>query len=216
MATYLFDFDGTLVDSMPTYVSAITNLLDKHNIPYGNEIIKEITPLGLQGSAKYLIEHGVPMSTRQILNSMKRYAVFQYAFKIPAKSNVKSVLTALKKSGADLNVLTASPHFTLDICLKRLGLYKLFNNVWSSDDFKTSKADPQIYIRAAEKLGKSPKDIMFLDDNCNACASAKSAGLTVCGVYDDASADYEDELKKTADYYIRDFSELLEIDNKAR
>lgn len=211
MATYLFDFDGTLVDSMPTYVSAITNLLDKHRISYGSELIREITPLGLQGSAKYLIDRGVPMSTKQILNSMKRYAVFQYAFKIPAKSNVKDVLTALKKNGADLNVLTASPHFTLDICLKRLGLYKLFNNVWSCDDFKTTKADPSIYARAAEKLGKKAEEILFLDDNINACECAKSAGLKVCGVYDVSSADYEDELKKIADYYIHDFSELLKI-----
>lgn len=211
MKTYLFDFDGTLVDSMPIYISSITNILDRYNIPYGSELVKEVTPLGMQGVVKYLAELGVPLSGKQILNSIRIYAFFQYAFKIPAKSNVKSVLKKLKENGSDLNILTASPHITLDICLKRLGIYKLFNNVWSCDDFATSKADPTIYTRVAEKLGKKPKEILFLDDNLNACASAKSAGLKICGVFDEASADYKEELKKISDFYIHDFNELLEI-----
>ena len=40
--TYLFDFDGTLVDSMPTYVSAMLRILDENHIPYDNGIIKII------------------------------------------------------------------------------------------------------------------------------------------------------------------------------
>ena len=40
-------------------------------------------------------------------------------------------LKSLKEKGADLNVLTASPHSMLDVCLKRLGIYDIFTNVWS-------------------------------------------------------------------------------------
>ena len=48
---YLFDFDGTLVDSMPTYVSAMLRILDENKIPYEKDIPKIITPLGLNGAA---------------------------------------------------------------------------------------------------------------------------------------------------------------------
>ena len=34
MKTYLFDFDGTLVDSMPTYITAMLRILDENNISY--------------------------------------------------------------------------------------------------------------------------------------------------------------------------------------
>ena len=125
--------------------------------------------------------------------------------------NVIEVLDYLKKQGASLNVLTASPHITLDPCLKRLGIYDLFDNVWSCDDFNTTKADPEIYIKAAEKIGKNIGDILFLDDNYNADKTAKLAGMKVCGVYDDSSADYVDDIKRITDYYIYDFSELLDI-----
>lgn len=43
---YLFDFDGTLVDSMPTFVSAMLRILDENHISYDNGIIKIIPPWG--------------------------------------------------------------------------------------------------------------------------------------------------------------------------
>ena len=98
----------------------------------------------------------------------------------------------------------------LDPCLQRLGMYELFDNVWSCDDFNTSKADPEIYHMAAEKLGVDVSKIIFLDDNYNADKTAKQAGAVVYGVYDDSSKEYVDEMKTVTDRYIYDFSELLQ------
>lgn len=211
--TYLFDFDGTLVDSMPTYVSAMLRILDENKIPYDNGIIKIITPLGLNGTAAYYIDQlGVNMTREQLICVMKEYMLDAYFHTIPAKPNVPEVLKALKTRGASLNVLTASPHITLDACLKRLGLWELFDNVWSCDDFATTKADPQIYVMAAERLQTSADRVLFLDDNLNADTTAKAAGMPVCGVYDDSSKDYVDQIKAVTDYYIYDFQELLDLD----
>ena len=211
--TYLFDFDGTLVDSMPTYVSAMLRILDENKIPYDNSIIKIITPLGLNGTAAYYIDQlGVNMTREQLICVMKEYMLDAYFHTIPAKPNVPEVLKALKARGASLNVLTASPHITLDACLKRLGLWELFDNVWSCDDFATTKADPQIYVMAAERLQTSVDRVLFLDDNLNADTTAKEAGMPVCGVYDDSSKDYVDQIKAVTDYYIYDFQELLDLD----
>ncbi len=142
---------------------------------------------------------------------MNRYAYDEYAYRIPAKKNVIPVLRQMKESGADLNVLTASPHITLDPCLKRLGIYDLFTNVWSCEDFGTTKADPGIYTAAAAKIGLPVGDILFMDDNFNADKTAKAAGMKVCGVFDESSEEYTDEIKAVSDYYIYDFSELPEL-----
>ena len=209
--TYLFDFDGTLVDSMPSYVSVMLRILDENNIKYENDIVKIITPLGYVGTAKYFKGLGISMSKEKLIHTMNEYAYTEYAYNIPAKTNVVSVLKELKERGADLNVLTASPHTVLDPCLKRIGIFDLFNNVWSCEDFSTTKSDPSIYVKVAEKLGKTVEDILFLDDNYNADKTAKSAGMKVCGVYDDSSAEYVDDIKVIADHYIYDFTELLDI-----
>ena len=103
---YLFDFDGTLVDSMPTYVSVMLRILDENNISYGDDLVKIITPLGFYYTAKYFRENlGLNMTEDEIMVLMRDYATYEYTYNIPAKSNVIEVLKALKARGADLNVL---------------------------------------------------------------------------------------------------------------
>ena len=211
MKTYLFDFDGTLVDSMPTYVACMLRILDENGIAYESDIVKTITPLGLLGTAKYYQALGIDRSVEEIVGQMGRYMLEEYTLRIPAKEHVVDTLRFLKARGDRLNVLTASPHITLDACLKRLSIFDLFDNVWSCDDFATTKADPAIYRMAAERLGVSVGEVLFLDDNYNADVTAKEAGMVVCGVYDPSSEEYTEEIRAVTDFYIRDFSELPSI-----
>lgn len=211
MKTYLFDFDGTLVDSMPSYCAAMLRILDDDGISYGPDIIKIITPLGMHGTAEYFIGLGVNRTKEDIMRKMGEYVLDEYYYHIQAKDNVISVLQSLKEEGASLNVLTASPHITLDACLKRLGIFDIFDNVWSCDDFETTKANPEIYKMAALRLGQPIDRILFLDDNLNADITAKKAGMYVCGVYDASSAEYTQEIKNATDFYIDDFAQLPAI-----
>ena len=211
MNTYLFDFDGTLVDSMPTFVSCMLRILDENGIVYGDDIVKVITPLGLEGTAKHFISMGIQKPLDAIMQTMADYMMDAYLHHIPTKPHVEDALRLLRGKGCSLNVLTASPHITLDPCLKRLGLWELFDNVWSCDDFGTTKADPDIYRQVARRLGQPVEQVLFLDDNLNADKTAKLAGMKVCGVYDESSRDYVEEMKAVTDGYIYDFRQLPEL-----
>lgn len=210
--TYLFDFDGTLVDSMPTFKKVMLRILDENNISYGDDIVKIITPLGLKGTAEYFISLGLNKSVEEIGKTMYEYFYHEYAYTIPAKENVIDTLKELKAQGHSLNVLTASPHLTLDACLKRLDMFDLFDNVWSCDDFNTSKSNPEIYTAVAKKLNVKVEEVLFLDDNYNADKTAKTAGMKVCGVFDESSSAYEKEMRELCDFYAKDFREILSID----
>ena len=208
--TYLFDFDGTLVDSMPTFASVMIRILDEHNIKYGDDIVKIITPLGYRGTAEYFRTLGISKSTDELVALMNSYARLEYENTIGAKRGVIDTLRKLRDGGASLNILTASPHIMLDPCLKRLGIFELFDNVWSSDDFGTTKANPEIYRMAAERLGRKVGEVIFVDDNIGAVSTAKRAGMIAYGIYDDSSADLIDKMHEVSDRYIMTFFELLD------
>lgn len=197
---------------MPTYEKSLLRILDENKVSYADDLIKTITPLGIVATAEYCINLGLDLSKEEFIGLMEKYMLEAYFYHIPAKENVIDVLRELKCRGADLNILTASPHITLDACLKRLGIYDLFTNVWSCDDFDTTKTDPQIYLKIAQKLGKQPCDILFLDDNFHADKTAKQAGMKVCGVYDDSSKDVINDIKQITDCYIYNFSQLLDLE----
>ena len=207
--TYLFDFDGTLVNSMPTFSSVMIRILDEYGIKYGDDIIKIITPLGYGGTAKYFRELGIDRTVEELVATMNEYARPDYENVIPAKEGVIETLREMKARGASLNVLTASPHMMLDPCLIRLGIYDLFDNVWSSDDFGTTKSDPEIYKMAAARLGTGVGSVIFVDDNVNAVRTAKTAGALAYGIFDESSADSVEEMKEVSLRYLEKFEELL-------
>jgi len=207
--TYLFDFDGTLVDSMPTYIKAMLHILDENNVKYSSDIVKIITPLGYINTAKYFISLGINLSEEKIVSKMQTYALNQYTNHIQAKNNVVVVLNKLKKEGNSLNILTASPHSVLDPCLKRLNIYHLFDNIWSCDDFSTTKTDPQIYYKIASILNININNLMFLDDNINGLKTASEIGVKTIGVYDASSEEYTSQIKKITQKFIYDFNELI-------
>ena len=205
---WLFDFDGTLVDSMPHWARAMVGVLDGHGIPHGDDIVKIITPLGTKGTIEYFISLGLDLPLEEIKAEIFARLVPLYRDVIVDKPHVSECLRAMKAAGMHLHILTASPHEYLDPCLKRIGLYDLFDNVWSSDDFGTGKTDPAIYAAAAERIGVTVSEVVFLDDNIHADRTAMLAGMRVIGVYDDTSADSEEEMRASLDGYVKDFSEL--------
>lgn len=207
---YIFDMDGTLIDSMPSYGGAVIKYLEMNKIPYPEDTLKTVTPLGYAGAARHFIEKlGCTATVEEICNDFRDLMIDDYKERIPAKEGVIEALKALKAQGHSLSVLTASPHVTLDPCLKRLGIFDLFENVWSSEDFGMTKAEVAIYHEAAKRLGTTVDKCIFLDDNYNAVETAKKAGMIVYGVYDESSEAYTEDMIRISDKYIRSFFELI-------
>ncbi len=209
-SVYIFDLDGTLIDSMPYAVKELEEYLREKNIEMPPDLIKSVIALGYVGVAKYYVEHfPLQKTAEQVYQELIARIRRLYEEKVVGKLNVERVLRTLKEQGKRLNILTASPHVFLDPCIKRLGWTELFENAWTVEDFPVTKADPKIYELAAERLGLQPQDCVMLDDSVNALRPAKQAGLKAVGVYDEFSSRYEEEMKQIGDLYIHNFDELL-------
>ena len=208
MKTYIFDLDGTLADSMPIAVKLVLEYLEEYGISYPDDIVDVLMPLGFRGIADYYAKTmGVPKEPKEIFENFQKRLLVAYAEVIPLKEGVRQTLFALKQQGARLNVLTASPHIFTDACLKHGGVYELFENVWSSEDFGLLKSNPQIYLEVAKVLHADVSQCTMVDDNVVVLKTAKSVGMKTVGVYDRFSK--ESEVRAAADAYVYSFDEIL-------
>lgn len=195
---------------MPTWSRKVLRILEKRGIEYPPDLLRILTPLGDLGAAAYYHRvFGLTDPDEVLFAEMDEYAVPRYRDEIPAKPEVADALRELLARGKRVSVLTASPHKVVDPCLARNGILDLFEQVWSCDDFFTTKADPMIYHKAADALGCRVNEIIFCDDNINAIRSAKNAGCQTVAVFDESSREDEALMRAVADRYIYTFKELL-------
>lgn len=205
---YLFDFDGVLVDSMEFWAGLHKQTLQDAGIPIPADFVQTITPLGNYYGAKHTLSLGVDIPLDAYLEEIYKKLYHGYTTHIALKFHVREMLLRLKQAGISINVLTASPHYYVDPCLQRGGIFDLFDNVWTIDDFGLTKNQPEIYRQAAKRLGAEPGVCTMVDDNFTAISTAKEAGLKTVAVYDSTSKETEAAMRATADRYIYSFDEL--------
>lgn len=207
---YVFDMDGTLVDSMGYFAEGMVSILREDGIPYPDDIVNIITPLGLIKSAELFSQMGVKGTITEIIERMGKNMIHLYSEFVKAKPFVAEYIKKLTNEGNKTFVLTASPHITVDVCLKNNGIFDMFCKVWSTDDFVgLTKNSPEIYYALAERIGCKTEEIEFYDDNIIALENAKMAGVYTVGVFDSHYQVPKEEVKAVADEYIMSFEELL-------
>ena len=145
---YMFDLDGTLVDSMPYFTRGLLGILDEEGVAYDErEMAEIITPLGYYKSALYFRDVlGVRDSAEHLVERMRERLVEDYANSIPLKPGVFDYLHRLHEARHRLFVLTASPHVATDVCLAHNRVFSWFETVWSIDDFALDKTDTRLFF----------------------------------------------------------------------
>jgi HAD superfamily hydrolase (TIGR01509 family) len=206
----LFDVDGTLIDSMPTWSKSTTDYLKMNGKEVPDGFMKTIATLGYNNAIVYMKEEfNLQDSIDEIKRQVDDTVLKSYQYDILAKSNTEKYLKYLESIGMDCYVITAGLRKFFMPCLTRLDYVKYFKELWTSEDFNLKKSDKEIYLEIAKKLGVKPEEIIFFDDSIHAVTGAKSAGLKVVGVYDERSKEDREEITSYVDKYIENFDELM-------
>ncbi len=206
---YIFDLDGTLIDSMPCFGAAMLSILDEEGIKYGSDMLNIVTPLGYTKTAEYYKSLGAKASVEDMIHRIEAKLVYEYTNNIKLKPGVKDYLTKLTREGARLFVLTASPHLVTDVCLKNNGVYELFEEIWSVDDWGLSKSGTELFDKVALKIGCQNSEVHYFDDNLIAVENASKAGYNVYGCFDMHDEAGVQMLKKYSNTFVKTFEDLL-------
>lgn len=207
MKACIFDLDGTLLDSMGLWDQIDRDFLQKRGLEVPADYMEAVGSLSFPEAAAYTIKRfQLPDSAESLMREWNDRAVYAYGHTVPMKPHAKDYLLRLKESGVKLGVATSLSERLYRPALKQHGIEKLFDALCSTDEVSRSKAGPEVFLLAAERLGVQPEDCVLFEDILVAVQSGKAAGMTVYGMYDETSKASWNAIKQAADGILYDFS----------
>lgn len=206
----IFDLDGTLIDSMNVWEEIDIEFLGKYNMKPSEDFYRTIKPMSFAETACYFSEAlNIPMEPSEIMEKWNEMAKEKYEKTVPLKKGVYDFIMKEKSLGTKLCVATANNKELAALALKRLGIYDCMEFILTCDEISVGKGTPEIYIKAAERLGVKVSEAAVFEDVLHGVLSAKSGGFYVVAVSEKTAIEDIDEIKKNCDLYIEDYSCLL-------
>ncbi len=210
----LFDVDGTLTDSMYIWESADEMLLKQHHIAPPPWLKEELDALTLRQTAVFFNERfGLHETPEETMDEICKIVEEEYFYKVQGKPHVESVLSWLSSKGVALGIVTASERYHVEAACKRLGIWKYFQEMFTCTETGLTKHTPEIFERAAAKLGALPQETIVFEDALHAVKTAADNGFWTAAVDDTFNQKYSRELKETADWFLKDYSQVEKILN---
>ena len=83
----------------------------------------------------------------------------------------------------------------------------IFDDIFTTTEVGKGKNHPDIFIRAMEKMHTSSENTWMFEDASYSLETAKKIGIKTVGIYDQSSANCQEQLKKVSDIYINNWSE---------
>ncbi len=184
----ILDLDGLMVDTEPLHQRAFNTLLKRHGVDYQfetEEYGRCFVGIPVIYNADYLIKRFNLRGTSQAIIA-EREGIYEELItdsrNLTAMPGVFQLLDDLRARGLPLAVASGSPRNQVLMILRGLGIIERFRAVVAGDDVAKTKPAPDVYLRAAEKIGIAPTHCVALEDSATGVTAAKAAGLRAIAV----------------------------------
>lgn len=190
----IFDMDGVLIDAKEWHYESLNAAL-KH---FGYEISRHdhlVTFDGLPTRDKLEMltqERGLPRELHTFLNRLKQKYTVEFVNERLAPNFIHEfALSKLKERGLRLALASNSIRKTVDLMMEKAALTSYLEFSLSNEDVNKGKPDPEIYLKAMEKLGLQPKECVVVEDNPHGLEAAHASGAHVLQVSDVSKTNLE-------------------------
>ena len=207
----IFDLDGVLADSEPWWNEIDAKVLAEHGVTYHGEYHRNVLGVSYRLAVEfYKKAFGLSVPTDELMRRRGEIAADFFANRIDVFPSTKLVLQELRQMNLLLAVATSSVSASARPFLARHGLTAFFEVVVTGEEVEHGKPHPDIYLRAAEKLGVTADACLVIEDALSGIAAAKAAKMRVAAIPDTRFVDprdYENEV----DYLLGSLSEIPEL-----
>ena len=177
-AGYIFDLDGTLVDTMPLHYRAWNEAMQHAGLqePLSEDLFYSLGGVPTLRVAELLGQHyGITLDPHQVFHQKEaRFVALQGEVKL-----IEPVVNFARRVAAQFPVSVASggPRVVVRGTLAQVGLAALFSVVVTPEDVTHGKPSPEMFLLAAQKMGVPPAQCLVFEDAEPGIQAAEAAGM---------------------------------------
>jgi len=208
---FIFDFDGLIIDTETPHFQAWEEVYDGYGVRFPAELLMaEIgTSEGKFDPVEYLqafVSH--PLDRENII-LFKRQRTMDLVKARPILPGVMNYLAYAKLNDLHIGLASSSSRTWVENHLRSRNLLDRFECVFTADDVKYTKPDPELFSLAISRLNIFPNEALILEDSPHGVTAAKKAGANCIAVATDYSRLMD---LSSADIIINSLAELEPAD----
>jgi HAD superfamily hydrolase (TIGR01509 family) len=208
LSAIIFDLDGVLADSEPWWSQIDAKLLADYGVTYRGEYHQNVVGVSYRIAVEfYKKAFGLSVPTEEMMRRRGEIATEFFANRVGLFPKVEEVLQELRQMKLHLAVATSSLSASARPFLDRHQLTGFFQVIVTGEEVERGKPAPDIYLRAADKLGIPADACLVVEDAFPGVAAAKAANMRAVAIPDRRFVD-PDEYEKKADYVLGSLKEL--------
>ncbi len=180
---FIFDMDGVIIDSEPLHFD-----VDRQTMAYyGHAVTQEDLEryVGMTNPEQWAIireEYGIGPTAEEIITYQMDLKLEELRLaELEPIEGIRELLDELKKGEIPRAIASSSSPVFIEAVLAKFGLQDEFAAVASGEEVPKGKPAPDVYLRAAERLGVDPARCVVLEDSKHGIAAAKAAGMHCIG-----------------------------------
>ncbi len=228
----IFDMDGTLIDSVGIWNQVDMEILSR----YGRKGAADLTEKQVQQQRDELLrkhkgaskpyeeyyrdlkaKYDFTVSAEEAVKARYDLAQQMLAERIDYKPAAAEFLKELKARGYILAIASTTKRDNMAVyrtrnknIIEKAHIDDIFELVYTREDVKEMKPDPEIYLKAMDVLGFQPAECLIFEDSLIGAEAAKASGATVAVIYDKYSDDEREEINKLADHVVDDYEQAMQ------
>lgn len=175
----IFDMDGLMFDTESLSSTCWVRVGEENGFPITRELIDSTRGLDRRKTAKRLkAEFGHGFNFQRFSDKTRAYMDEEiFATGMPIKKGLLELLAYAQKKGYLCAVASSSERERVDFYLKTAKLTQYFQATVCGDEIERGKPEPDIFLKAAEKIGLKPRECMVLEDSKYGIKAAAQAGM---------------------------------------
>jgi len=203
----IFDMDGLLVDSEPTWDKARSAMAARVGKPWNQQDHFNVMGVSTEEWTQYMIDRlELSLTSEEVQKEVIDQMAAMYLQAIPFRPfAVESVRWAVARGPVAL--ASGSPRQLIDIVTQSPELQGCFQVILSADEVGVGKPDPTVYLETAKRLGVAPEACLCLEDSPFGVESGRRANMYVINI-PDPEFPLIPEQAKLADLILKSLGEL--------